>query len=290
VRRALLLAAAIATVGAAAPTLARAQVWQTLDVSRQLRDSGAVRVHVQYAAGRLTLRAAPQPMLYAMHLRYDEDRTTPLHAFDAAAGTLDIGIKNVSTDWTIRHPDVDDKSQMTLALTPNVPIDLSMSLGATDADVDLGGLTVRALHINSGAADATLNFSSPNLGKIGTATIDVGAADLTARNLGSANAASLVVKGGIGSLDLGFGGTWTGDLDADVQVTLGTITLRVPRDVGVQLTMQRFLTSFDNDGLEKRDGAYYSDNWDTAKYHLRLHVQTVLGGITIDRFASSATP
>ncbi len=286
-RRALLLSAVLL---AAAPGRARAQTWQTLDVSRQLRDSTELRVHVQYAAGRFALHAASEPVLYAMHLRYDEDRTSPLHAFNAGAGTLDIGVKDYSMHWTGRHTEADDKAQMMLTLAPAVPIDLSMSLGATDADIDLGGLTLRGLHVESGAAAATVNFSSPNLGKIGTATIDLGAADLTARNLGNANAASLVVKGGVGSLDLGFGGTWTGDLDADVQMTLGKITLHVPRDVGVQLNMQRFLTSFDNDGLVKRDGAYYSDNWDSAKYHLRLHVQTVLGGVSIDRFASSATP
>ncbi|HVA56481.1 MAG TPA: hypothetical protein VNF92_01210 [Gemmatimonadaceae bacterium] len=286
-RRALLPAAVLAVC---APALAGAQSWQTVDVSRQLRDSNEMRVHVQYAAGRFTLRAATQPVLYAMHLRYDEDRTTPLYTFDAAAGRLDIGIKDVSMNWTARRTDADNKAQMTLALAPTVPIDLSMSLGATDADIDLGGLTLRGLNMESGAAAATVDFSSPNLAKIGTITIDVGAADLTARNLGNANAASLVVKGGVGSLDLGFGGNWTGDLDADVEVTLGKITLRVPRDVGVQLDMRRFLTSFDNDGLVKRDGAYYSDNWDTAKYHLRLHVQTALGGITLDRFGASATP
>ncbi len=287
-KRALLIPAAIAALGV--PALAGAQSWRTLDVSRQLRDSAALRVHVQYGAGRFALRAATQPVLYAMHLRYDEDRTTPLHAFDAANGTLDIGVQDASVRWSDRHTNDDNKAQMTLALAPAVPIDLSLSLGATDADVDLGGLTLRGLHMESGAAAATVDFSAPNPGRIGTATIDVGAADFTARNLANANAASLIVKGGVGSVDLGFGGAWSGDLDASVQVTLGKVTLHVPRDVGVELIVQRFLASFDNGGLVKRNGAYYSDNWDTARYHLRLHVQTALGGIVVDRFAASASP
>jgi len=272
------------------PAAAGAQTWRTLDVSRQLRDTAELHVHVQYAAGRFTLRAAEQPVLYAMNLRYDEDRTSPLHAFDAAAGTLDIGIKDVSTTWTDRRSDRDSKGQMSLTLAPTVPIDLTMTMGATAADIDLGGLTLRGLHVESGATDETLDFSVPNRARMGAVSMDIGAASFTARNLANANASSLHVKGGVGALDLGFGGTWTGDLDATVQVTLGKITLRIPRDVGVQLDLQRFLTSFDNDGLIKRDGSYFSANWDTAKYHLRLHVQTTLGGVVIDRFGSSAAP
>lgn len=282
-------AAAIA-FAVALPAAANAQTWRTLDVSRQLRDTTELHVHVQYAAGRFTLRAAEQPVLYAMHLRYDEDRTSPLHAFDAAAGTLDIGIKDVSTTWTEQRSDRDAKGQMSLTLAPTVPIDLAMTMGATAADIDLGGLTLRGLHVESGATDETLDFSVPNRARMGAVSMDVGAASFTARNLANANASSVHVKGGVGALDLGFGGTWTGDLDASVQVTLGKITLRIPRDVGVQLDLQRFLTSFDNDGLIKRDGSYFSPNWDTAKYHLRLHVQTTLGGVVIDRFGSSAAP
>ncbi|HUX33942.1 MAG TPA: hypothetical protein VMV51_08705 [Gemmatimonadaceae bacterium] len=282
--------AAALAFAVALPAVAGAQTWRTLDVSRQLRDTTELHVHVQYAAGRLTLRAAAQPVLYAMNLRYDEDRTSPLHAFDAAAGTLDIGIKDVSTTWTDRRSDRDSKGQMNLTLAPTVPLDLTMTMGATAADIDLGGLTLRGLHVESGATDETLDFSVPNRARMGAVSMDVGAASLTARNLANANASSLHVKGGVGALDLGFGGTWTGDLDATVQVTLGKITLRIPRDVGVQLDLQRFLTSFDDDGLIKRDGSYFSDNWDTAKYHLRLHVQTTLGGVVIDRFGSSAAP
>jgi hypothetical protein len=179
---------------------------------------------------------------------------------------------------------------MQLRLNPDVPLDLSLALGATEARLDLGGMMLRGLNLSSGAAEATVDFSAPNRTRMVSVSMDVGAASLTADNLANANAASLTVDGGVGAVDLGFGGSWTGDLDARVHVTLGKVTLRIPRDVGVQLDMQRFITSFDNDGLVKRDGYYYSDNWSTAQFHLRVHVQTSLGAIVIDRFGGSAQP
>lgn len=272
------------------PVAASAQSWRTLDVSRQLHDTTELHVNVEYGAGRFDLRAASDPVLYSMQLRYDESNASPLHAYDASAGTLQIGLKDGSTGWMHRDSNDDSKASMQLALSPSVPLDLSLALGATQARVDLGGLTLRALNIASGAADATVDFSAPNRTRMASVTMDIGAASLTADHLANANASTLTVDGGVGSVNLGFGGAWTGDLDARVHVTLGKVTLRIPRDVGVQLDMQRFITSFDNDGLVKRDGYYYSDNWDTAKYHLRIHVQTALGGIAIDRFGGSAQP
>ncbi len=280
-RRALLAAAALAAL---APAAARAQhAWRTLEVSRQLRDTAELRVHVQYGAGRFDLRAATDPVLYAMWLRYNEDNTTPLHEFDPEARTLRIGVANAATGWRGRHSDNDDKAGMRLALAPNVPLDLSLDLGATEATADFGGLSVRSLRVKSGAADETMDFSTPNGARLGTMAIDVGAASFTLRNIANAHASSLTLNGGVGAVYLDFGGTWTGDMDADVKVALGKVALTIPREVGVRLALDRFLTSFDNDGLEKRDGYYYSDNWSTAKHHLRIRVETTLGTVSIDR-------
>jgi predicted membrane protein len=84
-------------------------------------------------------------------------------------------------------------------------------------------------------------------------------------------------------VELDFGGQWTQDMSVDADLALGKLTLHVPRDVGVRVEVQKFLASFDQQGLVKRGDAYYSDNWDQAKYRLRLRAQTTFGGIELDR-------
>jgi hypothetical protein len=80
-------AAALIAIALCAPLLvASAQddpQWRSLDVSRQLRDSAPQRIKVQYDAGRVDVRSTDAPLLYAMHLRYDELRAVPLHRYDA---------------------------------------------------------------------------------------------------------------------------------------------------------------------------------------------------------------
>ncbi|HKW45996.1 MAG TPA: hypothetical protein VJN70_01070 [Gemmatimonadaceae bacterium] len=259
------------------------QTWRTVESTRQLRDSAQHKVRVQYGAGRIDVGATNAPVLYSMTLRYDESTTTPIHRYDADARSLTLGIEGGDSP-RFRH-DLSDKSkgEMRLSLSRAVPIDLGLELGATKASLDLGGLNLLGLRLDSGASETVLDFSTPNLNRMRSLEVDVGAASFEARNLGNANASLVHIEGGVGSVELDFGGQWSQDMAVDANLALGKLTLRVPRDVGVRMEVQKFLASFDQQGLVKRGDAYYSDNWDRAKYHLRLRAQTTFGGIELDR-------
>ena len=258
-----------------------AQSWRTVESSRQLRDSAEHRVRVHYGAGRFDVSGTSAPVLYSMTLRYDESTVTPLHRYDAAEHLLELGTEGESKH--LRSSGDQGKGEMRLALSRSVPLDLSLELGATKAMLDLGGLLLQRVKLESGASETVLDFSSPNETRMDLLDVDVGAATFEARNLGNANASSIRVHGGVGSVDLDFGGQWTQDANVDVQLALGKLTLHVPRDVGVRVEVEKFLASFDQQGLQKRGDAYYSDNWDRAKFRIRLHASTTFGGIEIDR-------
>src|SRR5438128_4981246 len=68
--------------------------WRTVDISRQLRDSAPQRIRVQYRAGRVDIRGTSDPLLYAMHLRYDETRAVPLHRYDAEQHMTSLGLES----------------------------------------------------------------------------------------------------------------------------------------------------------------------------------------------------
>lgn len=277
-RQALVLVAALG----AAWQSALGQSWRTVESARQLRDSSEHRVRVRYGAGRIDVAATSSPVLYAMTLRYDESTSTPLHSYDPAARVLTVGVQGQSDRFN-RNIGEKSKAEMRLSLSRSVPVDLSLALGATRATLDLGGLDITALQLESGASETVVDFSSPNLGRMRTLDVDVGAASFEARNLANANVAKVRVHGGVGGVELDFGGEWRQDMDVHVDLALGKLTLHVPRDVGVRVEVEKFLASFDEQGLEKRGDAYYSDNWDQAKYHLRLRAQTTFGGIELDR-------
>ena len=278
-RRAPAVLAAVlgATALAAAPL--GAQTWRTLDVSRQLRDSALLQVKVQYGAGRLNLHAAGGRVLYDMRLRYDAERTEPLHAFSQSPRSLRLGVRKQN----VKVPGDRNPAEMRLDLADAVPMELSLELGAVEADLDLSRLRLHRLDVQTGASEATLRFDSPNPEPMTSMRLEVGAASIKAVRIANANSGDIVVDAGVGNVELDFGGEWTQDIALDVEVALGSVRLNVPSDVGVRVEMQKVLGSFEHDGLVKRDGAFYSENWETARHKLRVRAETTLGKFELNR-------
>lgn len=268
------------------PTAARAQapLWRTVTMSRQLRDTLPQRLRVVYGAGKVQLRGTQEPLLYAMRLKYDERRAAPLHRYDPEQRSTVLGVESVGRGLPTSGSHRDDESgELSLALPTGVPLDLDLELGGTQSALELGGLALRSLRLECGATDAAVLFSTPNRTRMRDLEIDVGAADFSAVMLGNANAAQIRVRGGVGVVDLDFGGTWTQDMNVVARLAVGKLTLRIPSDVGVRLEVRRVAAGFEHDGFVKRDDAWYSDNYDTARYKLRLRAETYFGQVDIRR-------
>lgn len=274
------VAAALVTLAVAA-NAAHAQTWRTLEVSRQLRDSADHRVVVKYAAGRVDIRPTSEPVLYSMELRYDEDNGRPMHDYDAASHELRVGLSDQSVRLMHRHDN--GEGEMRLSLSRAVPMRLDLELGATEGRLDLGGLSVRDLRLQVGASETRVDFTAPNPVAMRDLAVELGAASITMRHLANARTADMRVHGGVGGAELDFGGEWTQDVSLDLDVSLGKVTLVVPDEVGIRLDVNRFLSSVSGDDLQKRGNTWYSDNWERARYRLRVTAKSAFGGIEVLR-------
>jgi hypothetical protein len=263
-------------------TVAEGQTWRSVDITRQLRDTSEHHVRVKYTAGRFSLRSTSEPVLFNMNLRYDEERSEPIHHYEAEARSATLGLDRRSVRWA-RNVDDDGLGEMRLDLSDAVPLDLDLELHATRARIDVGGLALNSLRLETAAADGVLDFSSPNRAQLRRLSLKLGAAGFLVRNLGNANVSRIRVEGGVGSVDLDFGQSLKDDVSIDASVALGHLALRLPEDVGVRVEVQKVLASFDHSGLHKRGDAYYSENWDSAKVRVRVRAETVFGSIEIDR-------
>jgi hypothetical protein len=284
VRRFALTAALLASTGA--PALAqRGSRWRSVDVARQLRDTMPQRIKVQYVAGKVDVRGTTDPLLYSMHLRYDETRTVPLHRYDAEQRSAVLGLQGRGGGIRASSDDGEEGGELRLALPQRIPLDLELEFGGTKSTLDLGSLALQSLRLECGATDATLQFSTPNRAHMREMDVGVGAADFTATRLANANADEIRVRGGVGVVDLDFGGTWTRDLVVSTRLVVGKLILRVPSDVGLRIDVQRVAASFEHAGLVKRDDGWYSENWDRATHRLHVRAETLFGKIDVQRGA-----
>ena len=259
-------------------------LWRTIEVSRQLRDTLPQRIRVQYGAGRLDVRGTADPLLYSMRLRYDESHVRPLHRYDAEQHSAVLGVETLARSARpAGSGDSREPGELVLTLPNRVALDLDLELGGTQSALELGGLALRTVRIACGATDATLLFSQPNRARMHQLEIDVGAADFSATNLANSNAEQVRLRGGVGVVDLDFGGAWTHDMNVVAQLAVGKLRVRVPSEIGVRLTVNRVAAGLEHEGLTQRDDAWYSENYERAAHKLHLDAGTYFGKIEIQR-------
>ena len=257
---------------------AHGQSRRMVTMSRQVENERSVDVNVQYGAGRFSVGPAEVGVLYHMQLEYDEDVFEPVAEYRGSS--LTIGTEGLGR--RIRLGRDQTAGEMELALSRDVAMDLDMDFGAVRADIDLGGLSLTRLEIATGASETLIDISELNPETMSRASIDVGAAEFTARNLGNLNTQLIDIHAGVGDIELGFGGDWRQNARVSVDMGLGSLVLRFPRSLGVQLEKDTFLTSLDSEGLLKRGDTYYSLDYDESEYQITVDIDAAFGSIRVE--------
>ena len=279
-RRAARLAGAVVLLGTlAACHTADAQRMRSTTSARQLQGETRANVELKYGAGRLRVSPTRGDLLYRMELRYDDAQFRPVTAYDRAAGTLKLGVE--SRENRGRHHGRHEQ-HATIELTPRVPLELSLAFGAGEADVELGGLALQDVHLQTGASRTNVSFSAPNRVAARRVKVEAGAAEVRVSGLGNTRAPRFEFSGGMGETTLDFGGAWTRSATAQIDMGVGSVRLRIPRTLGVRIVRDSFLSSFDAGGMVKRGNAWYSRNYEQARYRLDISIHAAVGSVEVD--------
>jgi hypothetical protein len=249
---------------------------------RQTHGEIRLAAQLEFAAGVLRVTRGRAGELYRMDLSYDDDRYLPISDFDSRNSTVLLGLKPAGVGG-VRVVSRNQLQQVAaLALSPSVDLALGFNLGAVDADVELGGLRVSQLDMKTGASKAVVRFSRPNATRCDHASISAGAAQVTVLGLGNSRCDEISFEGGVGQVLLDFSGNWSSSARVNITMAMGELTLRLPRTVGVRMTMDKFLASFEPRGLVRRGEAYQSANYDRTQRHLDLDLTTAVGGVKVE--------
>jgi len=265
------------------PAPATTQSYRTVTATRVAMGEESLRLNVEFAAGILRLGPGDGRTLYQAELYYDHDKFRPVTDYDAATHSLRFGIESRGEGF--KHNKLEHPQRLELTLAPQIPTHLTASLAAAEAEFELGGLSLTSIEINSAAAKARVAFGQPNRVECSELHMQTGAAEFHAEQLGNARCERIVFAGGVGDVTLDFTGDWAdgyGIHEADIKLGLGQLTLRLPKDVGVAIEVDRFLASFDRVGLTKVGSSYLSDRYDDDDTKLHIILKTVLGDIDIE--------
>ena len=261
---------------------AQAQTMRPFTTFRQLHGETRLNVRVEYGAGSLRVEPGQPGELYRMNLSYDEDRFVPVSDFGASSLTVVLGLR-AAGQGGVRVVSRNQLRQLaSIALSPRADLALDLSLGAVDAEVELGGLRISNLDLKTGASRATVRFSRPNGMRCRHAAFSAGAAEVSVFGLGNSRCDEIEFEGGVGKVLLDFSGAWSSSGHVQVKMAMGEITLRLPRRVGIQVAMDKFISSFEPAGLVRRGDSFVSPNYDSAERRLDLDLTTAMGGVTVE--------
>ncbi|MDQ3855859.1 MAG: cell wall-active antibiotics response protein [Chloroflexota bacterium] len=146
-----------------------------------------------------------------------------------------------------------------LALGTAQPYQLTFEAGASESELDLGGVPITRLIVKQGAGKYAIRFSSPNPQVMSLLDLDGGAGSIELGSLANANLSEMSVDGGAGNYVLDFGGTLQRDAHIRLSTGASSVELRVPASTAAKVTAESTLGSVDvGDGYMKREGAFWS--------------------------------
>jgi len=242
-----------------------------------LSEAESAAVEVRFGAGDLEIEAEVSDQLFSGHFRYNVERWAPEVSYEGDTLTIEQGV--TQEDWGI--PTGNIRNEWELEFSPEVPLEMDLKIGAGDGELDFTGLQITQLDLDMGAGDFQIRFDEPNEARMSQLTLDTGASKLDVVGIGHAGPEQMTVQGGVGDIVLDFTGAWPRSSDVRVTSGVGSLTLRVPDDVGVRVETEGGLTNVETTGLRRAGDAYVNDAFGETEIELRIQITTGVGSIRL---------
>ncbi|MEW6050744.1 MAG: toast rack family protein [Candidatus Zixiibacteriota bacterium] len=238
-------------------------------------------MNCSFGAGELIINPGDIPDAARLNVAYDPRRVDYDVEYEVKGST---GYLRLDSEWK-RHRNVNtNDNRWDLVLPRKYPLDAKFEIGACDAEIDLGGLSLTELKLEVGAASGTIDFSRPNPERLREMRIEAGASSLKLINLGNANFEYLKFSGGAGSFDMDFRGEYHGESEAKIEIGLGSADIILPRGLAVRVETEddNWFSSVDIDGgdLDKvSDDVWETPDFENAKDRLVMRLDVGMGSV-----------
>lgn len=226
-------------------------VTETLEVNEPALDGvDENTITIEMGAGSLSIEGGASELIEGS-IQYNVEFWKPVITRD------DDGIKiSQNNNSNVGIPDGDIKNDWDLRFG-DYPIDLRLSTGAYEGDLDLSGLAIRNLSISDGASKATIRFDTPNPVVMDKLTYKTGASDVELLGLGNANVREIYFDSGVGAYELDFSGDIQHGIFARIQSGMSDITIVIPSNVRAKIVLTSGLSNIDANGTWTITGNTY---------------------------------
>ena len=243
-------------------------------------DEELIRARVDLKVGQIEVEPGSTSNCYELDLHYNELAFEPRVDFDRDGGTVDLSVGLEGEGKSFRG--LGDNT-LYLRLNPETPLELKTSTGVGECNINLTGMKVRSVVLESGISETKLTMLESNPISCEKVRISSGVGELKLVGLGNLSFGELKFQGGIGAATLDFSGDWETAGDVEIDVGVGGVELQLPRDIGAEIRVTRsFLSEIDLPRFKKRGDTYYSDNIDRASTVIKFRVNAGIGEVELE--------
>ena len=241
-----------------------------------------LRVRVEVDAGQVRVAKGTRDDEVRVGLRYDKTLYEHTFRFNESRNTLEIAFDRQK--WFNRE-NHHDAAELEMELPTEAELHLDFRIKAGEIDMQLGGLKIAEMALETMAGEVNLDFKEPNRIEMSNLDLNTKVGDSKYIHLGNARFRDADINGGIGGLTIDFTGEMTRDAVARVDLDIGETAIILPREAGTKLSVSKFLflSHIDLPYELRQDGRYYfTENYDRADQTFQLRVSSGLGECRVE--------
>lgn len=241
-------------------------------------DEEGMDAEVSLRVGTLTITPGSPDRAYEVDLQYNERAFEPRLQFTRRQGRAHFEFE-LEGGKSVRRV---GKTNLHVQFNPQKPLRLEARMGVGKCHIDLSGMKVESLLLESGVGEAGLTVLSPTGTVCDEARIRSGVGGTEVLGLGNLGFRTFRFQGGVGGSTLDFSGSWEHVGEVEIEVGVGGVEIRIPRDIGAEIHVSKsFLSGLEITGFRKEGNTYLSENLDRVAKVVRFRISAGIGGVEI---------
>jgi hypothetical protein len=228
---------------------------QTKSESVEVGSAESVTADIAIGAGVLNVAGGGSALLDA-DFTYNVDEWEPIVDYRVSDDRGRLSVEQPTSRDSIPIEPGNVRYEWDLRFNDDVPLDLEISMGAGEGDLELDSLSLDRVNFEGGAGDVNIDLSSSTLN-------------------------DLSVRIGAGDVMVDLSGDWQNDLSADIQGGVGRVTVLLPRSTGVQVETQGGIGLVNATGFNQSGNTYTNDAFGESEATLFLNIEGGVGEINL---------
>ncbi len=219
---------------------------QTVEVG----DAEQVRVYIKMGAGELKVNRGADALMRA-NFTYNVADWEPVVDYEVTDGSGRLNIRQPSSEQISVRSDI--RYTWDLKFNEEIPLDMRIECGAGSGEINLGALNVTRLDAKLSAGDFTIDLS------------------------GNQSLEHLEFDMGAGNVTVDLNGDWDHNVEVFIQGGIGKTILRLPKDIGVRVTVNKAIGAINTYGLTRDGDVYVNDAYGVSPVTVEINIQTGIG-------------